>query len=81
MEQNWVFIAGAVLLGLVGLLATAKAILERVAPTTPSTKDDEWVQRLQIAENAVRAIAAAIGVDVKEEDTPQDVVRKVQQKK
>lgn len=50
-------IIGAIVIGLGGLLYAARRVLERVAPTTATTKDDEALARIKKIESIVEGIA------------------------
>ena len=77
MEEQWFWVTGAVVLGLVGLVAGAKKVLTYVAPRTASTVDDDLLVRLNTAESLLRAIAVGMGVEVSNKDTAVEVRDKI----
>lgn len=81
-DNQWIWIAGVGLFALIGALTTAKAVLEKIAQRKgpENTKADEWAGYLSIGTGALRAIAAALGVEVKSEDTDKDVAKKIDAK-
>ena len=66
--ERFALIVSLVLIVVVALVTGARKFLEKYAPTTATTKDDEWVERLQRIEDILTGISAA---NVKDEDKPQ----------
>ena len=56
--EKFALIAGLVLIVLLALVAGAKKFLQAYAPTTETTADDEWVDRLQRIEDILTGIQA-----------------------
>lgn len=79
MDTEWVFYIGVGLFALIGALQTGKIILERIAAKKgpENTKADEWASYLGLGTNALKAIAAALGVEVKSDDSKEVVAAKV----
>lgn len=80
MEQpvQWIVIAGFVLVGLLAIVRGAKEILSRMADDGVENALDEWVRHLDKGESVIQAVAGALGVDVKDDDPPEEVAKKVQ---
>jgi hypothetical protein len=56
--EKFALIAGLVLIVVLALVAGAKKFLQAYAPTTETTKDDEWIPRLQKMEDILTGIQA-----------------------
>ena len=57
MEDKFTLIIGLVLVVLTGLLITARKFLEKYAPTTETTKDDEVLERIKKIEAIVGGLS------------------------
>jgi len=80
MEDQWIWIAGTVLFGLIVLVGALRTLLARIAPRTEGTFDDKLLEWLTRADPILRTIAAALGIEVKATDSNKEVAAKVKAK-
>lgn len=57
--EKFALIISLVMIVVLALVAGAKKFLAAYAPTTETTKDDEWVERLQRIEDILTGIQAS----------------------
>ena len=79
MEAEWIFYIGVGLLALVGVGETLARVFNRIAAKkgVDNTNLDEIAGCLSLGTNTLRTIAAALGVEVKDEDSKEVAAAKV----
>lgn len=78
-EAEWFFYIGVGLFTLIGLMQTAKVVLERIAVKKgpENTVADEWAGYLGIGTEGLRALANALGLEVKSNEPKEVTAKKV----